>query len=975
MDNKLAQIKKVLEKAVVIEKDMPIALAKEFISIEDKIEQLSEELKKKDYTLELSDVEKDIFKGDKGDVGDRGLQGEKGEKGQKGDKGDRGETTIIEKVIEKTEIIHETPIVTNQILEVAVPEKAELIIEKINNLPTDSEDFKIDAVHIKNLPLYTAKGYAPTVLGNAVDLNQSARADGYAIVWDDTNKNFKFATAGGGGVSTIGTIDSQTPSADGAVISGTSLYMQSASQTIPGLVNTTTQDFNGVKSFYNTLVDQPSGLGHYIKTTVLDTSSIPSSATGLLSNTIAQDNLDHDTIIGAMGEADAGGSGHISRLLGSYGSSVLAGDGLVDFSIGIAGSVSNTSVSGVITEAVAVFGAIDTDPNAAQIVSSFAFRVGAIAGDNRFGFYNDQANTFNVLTTTTFVQGFPARFYEATDSFYVGLKANASTVASIDYTLPVAPPAADGYALVSTTAGVMSWVANPGAWSLTGNAGTTAGTNFIGTTDAQPIVFKVNSTEYMRLADDSLTFNSGVASWTISSNSSTFFINATDAASTLQINAKDIVLSSTSATGIVRSVAKTTDFTGSAGSTTAHEIRMFNLAGTFSTGFKSGVSLADTTYTLPLAYPSVSGQTLVSDTSGVMSWSSIGSGTVNSGTQYQMAFYNATGTAVSGNSGIVTDSLNMLAISPTAGTGTINSEFQLNSAAHTALTASTQYSSIVINGAVTQQFATGALASQSYARILPPTYSFVGASTIQSAATVAIVGAPKKGTNATINNTIGLWIQSNNVVGAGEAAGMFVEAPTGGTLNYAAVFGPAGTASVRFNSTSSVALQFQNGNGTEINFIGTGNGTVTQSNLNSELDFATNGGGMFWSTNTFTNIAFNIQANKLFVGANTAATAKLHIAAGTATAATAPLKFTSGTNMTTAEAGAMEYNGTNLFFTRAGTTRENVLVAVDNVAAPTTTATPVFSSYYGGNTNALGDPNRWISVNILGVVYKIPLYN
>jgi hypothetical protein len=28
---------------------------------------------------------------------------------------------------------------------------------------------------------------------------------------------------------------------------------------------------------------------------------------------------------------------------------------------------------------------------------------------------------------------------------------------------------------------------------------------------------------------------------------------------------------------------------------------------------------------------------------------------------------------------------------------------------------------------------------------------------------------------------------------------------------------------------------------------------------------------------------------------------------------------TAGTNLTTAEAGAMEYNGTNLFFTRAGT--------------------------------------------------------
>lgn len=38
-------------------------------------------------------------------------------------------------------------------------------------------------------------------------------------------------------------------------------------------------------------------------------------------------------------------------------------------------------------------------------------------------------------------------------------------------------------------------------------------------------------------------------------------------------------------------------------------------------------------------------------------------------------------------------------------------------------------------------------------------------------------------------------------------------------------------------------------------------------------------------------------------------TAVLHLKAGTATANTAPLKFTSGTNLTTAEAGVMEYNG------------------------------------------------------------------
>jgi len=40
---------------------------------------------------------------------------------------------------------------------------------------------------------------------------------------------------------------------------------------------------------------------------------------------------------------------------------------------------------------------------------------------------------------------------------------------------------------------------NDNLWSSTGNAGTTPGTNFVGTTDAQDLVFKTNATEQMRV--------------------------------------------------------------------------------------------------------------------------------------------------------------------------------------------------------------------------------------------------------------------------------------------------------------------------------------------------------------------------------------------------------------------------------------------------------------------------------------------
>lgn len=61
-----------------------------------------------------------------------------------------------------------------------------------------------------------------------------------------------------------------------------------------------------------------------------------------------------------------------------------------------------------------------------------------------------------------------------------------------------------GYFLQSAGAGAPPVWASSGAsqaWSLTGNTGTTAGTNFLGTTDAQDMVFKANNVERMRIVN------------------------------------------------------------------------------------------------------------------------------------------------------------------------------------------------------------------------------------------------------------------------------------------------------------------------------------------------------------------------------------------------------------------------------------------------------------------------------------------
>jgi hypothetical protein len=60
-----------------------------------------------------------------------------------------------------------------------------------------------------------------------------------------------------------------------------------------------------------------------------------------------------------------------------------------------------------------------------------------------------------------------------------------------------------------------------------------------------------------------------------------------------------------------------------------NDLRFFNSANTFYTGLQAGNPAANTTYTLPITFPGTAGSTLISDTSGVMSWAAPGgTGTV-----------------------------------------------------------------------------------------------------------------------------------------------------------------------------------------------------------------------------------------------------------------------------------------------------------------------------------------------------------
>ena len=87
--------------------------------------------------------------------------------------------------------------------------------------------------------------------------------------------------------------------------------------------------------------------------------------------------------------------------------------------------------------------------------------------------------------------------------------------------------------------------------------------------------------------------------------------------------------------------------------------------------------------------------------------------------------------------------------------------FKFSDADHANLTASTELVQALFDfspGSI--QFATGALATQRTMLLKAPTYSFVGASTLTNAATLAIDNAPVAGTNATITNPYAIWIQA-----------------------------------------------------------------------------------------------------------------------------------------------------------------------------------------------------------------------
>src|ERR1035437_6965172 len=190
------------------------------------------------------------------------------------------------------------------------------------------------------------------------------------------------------------------------------------------------------------------------------------------------------------------------------------------------------------------------------------------------------------------------------------------------------------------------------------------------------------------------------------------------------------------------------------------------------------------------------------------------------------------------------------------------------------------------------------------------------------------------GTSGGNNGGVGFNASSESGGGGGGAGAVGSNAPdssyggnggvglsssiSGSSLNYA-----GGGGGGNHNQTAGGTASFGGGAGAK-----TGTATAGTSNTggggggSGDTGTGAKGGSgivvISYTTTTSTNVP-------VFGVNQTSPTAELHLGAGTANASTAPLKFTSGTNLSIAEAGAMEFDGTSLYFTPS-TVRNTILM-------------------------------------------------
>jgi hypothetical protein len=130
----------------------------------------------------------------------------------------------------------------------------------------------------------------------------------------------------------------------------------------------------------------------------------------------------------------------------------------------------------------------------------------------------------------------------------------------------------------------------------------------------------------------------------------------------------------------------------------------------------------------------------------------------------------------------------------------------------------------------------------------------------------------------------------------------------------------------------------------------TQNARITANNILGSTVYPT------WTTSATTgDFPFGTSSTKLsFVPDTGVLSTKILAAAGTASAGTAPLKLTAGTNLTTAEAGAIEYNGSSFFATETAAAGRSAIATeriYRQIANGTTTTAGVIADFFPANSS------------------------
>ena len=244
-------------------------------------------------------------------------------------------------------------------------------------------------------------------------------------------------------------------------------------------------------------------------------------------------------------------------------------------SLDVTGDFTNKNVLTLQNTSASGYSSVDMMDNAGNLKGTFGY---ANSGTSAFFTGKDYFNIYSsdfVFTTNAGIYN----FFIKGSTGYIGLNTNTPSerlhLVGNFYLNGALMPGGDagtsGYVLTSAGPNTSpTWTSTSFAWGTVGNAGTTASTNFIGTTDAKPIVFKTNGNEQMRL-----------------SSNGALLINTTSAAGGEILNANGnfkLGSSGTVLSNIIKGTGSTSSFTISGiGTTTTRTITV--------TGANTGASV------------------------------------------------------------------------------------------------------------------------------------------------------------------------------------------------------------------------------------------------------------------------------------------------------------------------------------------------------------------------------------------------